>query len=421
MMAVVVSAGVAAAAPVPQPWVRPGALDGLGRAAFVWRGDVWIWGSGLGRPRDLGPGTDPVWSSDGRYIAFLRGAAGQAQSLWLAAAQGGAARGLVASATSQTVAWVPGTDTLVAASVPTAYTAKGQPEGTAGMWTFDAVTGVRVRLEAGTFVNTLAAGAGEVAYSVTLAATMPVPSDALYAEALRGGQPRRLTVAAGNGIDVASVQAGRVQYWIDYDHSASVAADGLPLYSMPLQGGRPVALGTTLRYRAWLTPGPSDILYLIAGGPRIAWSDKSLRRCNLATGLCTAIYGGATGVANDPAAAPSRGGILFVASPSRGNNWGFASARAASAWAASRRLWLWRPGQAARAVPGAPAGSYQPAFTADARYAVVVASGGVWRVDLATGKSQEVVGGFLSETPDAVFGFYGYRKDIAASFAFAPV
>jgi hypothetical protein len=60
-------------------------------------------------------------------------------------------------------------------------------------------------------------------------------------------------------------------------------------------------------------------------------------------------------------------------------------------------------------------------FTGRPGYALVVADGGVWRVNLTGGRSQEVVGGFLSQTLDAVFGFYGYRRDVAASFAFAPV
>jgi TolB protein len=80
------------------------------------------------------------------------------------------------------------------------------------------------------------------------------------------------------------MQAGRVQYWVDPQHSGSVAADGLALYSMPLRGGRAVGLGATLTYRPWLAAGSGDTVYLIAGGPRIAWSDKRLRRCDLATG-----------------------------------------------------------------------------------------------------------------------------------------
>jgi TolB protein len=420
-------AGTASAAPAPvppRPWLRATALAGLGRVAFVWRGGVWVAGNGLGRAHALGSGTDPVWSADGRYVLFFRPRA-ETDSLWLAPGAGGAARELLGSVVPTTVAWVPGTDRLLAASVPSGYTTDGKPEGSAGMWAFAAVGGGRMPILLGSWVNTLAVGDGEVAYSVTLPTShSPLGrTDALYtlslARPLR--RPRRLAVAPGGGIEVASVQAGRVQYWLDPMHSASLAADGLGLFSRPLGGGPAVGLGTTLTYRSWLAAGKGDTLYLIAGGPRIAWSDKSLRRCALASGRCESIYGGEAAVANDPAVSPSGKAVLFVASPSRGNNWGFdGKGRAVLAWQATRRLWLWRPGRPARPLPDAPRGVSMPTFTRDPHVALVVAQGGLWRVNLSTGRSREVIGGFLSRTADADIGYYGYRQDIAASFAFVP-
>jgi len=408
--AVMVTAPTAAsAAPtgMAAPWVSPAGLRGLGRVAFVWRGDLWVWGSGIPKPRDLGPGTSPLWSVDGRYVAFLRGPSAGVRSLWIAPARSGRAHEVLASSTAGLAAWLAGSDSLVAGSAPTGYSARGAPEGTPGLWLVSAATGRR-RALVPAFVNSLAVGGGNVAYSVTLPTVSPLGrSDALYVRPLSArGAGRRLVVAKGDGIDVASIQAGRVQYWLDYDHSASLAADGLPLYSVRAAGGRPVHLGTTL--------------YVIAGGPRIAWTGKSLRRCDLVTGACAPVYGGATAVANDPATAPSTTAVLFVAAPSRGDNWGFRSGRADAAWVARRRLWLWRPGGTAKAVTAAGGGVYAPAFAADPGVAVYVTALGVFRVDLRSGGRRAVVGGFLSQTADAEFGFYGYRTDVATDYAFTP-
>lgn len=413
-----------APAKAQSPWVKPHALAGVGRVAFVWRGDVWVWGSGLSAPRDLGSGVYPMWSPNGRSVAFLREPFAESRSqasLWVAQASG-TPREVQSSTAVGLAAWAPSGDRLVVATAPTGFSAEGRPEGPAELWAIDVATGARRLLEKGTFVTSLAVGNGKVVYSITLPGrTKAGRTDGLYAAALIGGPPRRIAVAPpGDGIQVASVQTGRVQYWLDPLHSASLAADGLPLDSVPLSGGRSVRIATTLTYTPWLAHGRGDTVDLISGDLRLAWTHKSLTQCDLATGRCRAVYGGASRVATDPAVSANGRIVLFVTSQARGNRWGFSNPNHILSWAATRQLWAWRPGTQPLPVRGAPSGAYDPAFTADPHDIVLLAKGGLWLVNRSTGRSSEVIGGFLPETPDAAVGYYGYRSDIPASYAFSP-
>ena len=93
----------------------------------------------------------------------------------------------------------------------------------------------------------------------------------------QGGEApeKLLTAPKGVGIELARYwpDARGLLFWYDPMHSASLAADGLGLYSLPLAGGSPRYLATTLPYRSWVQPNGRSIL-LIAGTTRIAWAGK---------------------------------------------------------------------------------------------------------------------------------------------------
>ena len=75
-------------------------------------------------------------------------------------------------------------------------------------------------------------------------------------------------------------------FWIDAMHSASLVADGLPLYTMPL-GGKPRLLTTMLTYPTWLAWSLSgQRVLLVTGGGRETWYAKCLAICDIYAATC---------------------------------------------------------------------------------------------------------------------------------------
>src|SRR5712692_3114466 len=78
--------------------------------------------------------------------------------------------------------------------------------------------------------------------------------------------------------------------WPDPDHSASIAADGLPLVSVRLAGGPGQTLATTLPYRPWVRWSPDGrSVAVVAGAGREPWQAKSLAVCSVPGGGCTPV------------------------------------------------------------------------------------------------------------------------------------
>ncbi len=110
----------------PRPTVDTTAFQGRGQLAFVSSGRLYVLdGSAAGRPATLhavaapGGATAPAWSPDGRWLAFLvvphspyPVVSDPMGTLWLANADGGAARPALANAGP--FSWSPATDVLAA-------------------------------------------------------------------------------------------------------------------------------------------------------------------------------------------------------------------------------------------------------------------------------------------------------------------
>lgn len=256
-----------------------------------------------------------------------------------------------------------------------------------------------------------------LAYSLTLPFHNPLTrSDALDTVSARGGAPTRRFVARDDGIQVAGWwPTGRgVMFWRDPLHAASIAADGLDLYTLPF-GGTPRRLGHTLTAPdalAW-SPSGRDLL-LVTGGGREAWHDKVLTLCAAPTGGCHSLWRHAREVALDPAWAPQGRRIAFVAARDLGPVAGFGTARTLMSWVQTRTLWVTDMRGRAAQVHAAGRGVYAPEWSHDGRELLYVRGSALWLIQPHAGLPVKIAD--LSLSSPSMSAGYGY---LPWSIAFA--
>ncbi|HET7558797.1 MAG TPA: hypothetical protein VFK80_02465, partial [Limnochordia bacterium] len=257
----------------------------------------------------------------------------------------------------------------------------------------------------------LADGSGWVV-SVTLPADNPSQrSDALYVAPLGAGGARQLFVAAGDGLRLAGPVSvtGRFAYWRDPLHSASLAADGLPLLVAEVGAGDPgsgspglpmsKSLATTLPYPAWVRWSPDGTrLLVVAGSGRDARRGKRLALCDAVAATCTDLPQPSGRVSLDPAFSPDGTRIAFVRASAVGDGMiggtsgeggggaggagsggiGGNVGAAAGGWAASRTLVIARSdGSGAHPLPNAGTGVEAPLW-ADRVHVLYWRDGALW-------------------------------------------
>ena len=197
-----------------------------------------------------------AWSADGRWLSV---------GTDLVPAAGGPvcrpfARGSGLYGGDPTLTWSPRGETLAAT------TAKGvflyRPGGLA-----------RRILPAGWNADGFSPG------GTRLAAEGPVRTRTLWAADLAGGRRTLLYRSPSDvvGAPRLALWSGRsVLFWTDAYESASIAADGLPLYAVPASGGGAVQLATAvLARRQFVVPCGSDAL-VVSGRDRYVSAGKSL-------------------------------------------------------------------------------------------------------------------------------------------------
>ncbi len=417
-----------------QPAVDAAALGGAGKLAFVWDGDLYVLD---GKAKTCvkvsasGQAAYPVWSADGRWLAYLS-LTGETESrsgsLWVVAADGTKAhevQGLPAPVSGGEFVWSPAENRLVVKCSDET----SEPPLRGGLWLVG-TSGAPVSLPADGAVGSFAwsPDGSEIAYSLTPSSDTPgpLPSDVLYTLPVDGNAaaatPAKVYEAKdGSGIMMAGFWPdGRgLVFWLDPLHSASLAADGLPLVSLALGGGEPKPLATTLANPGWLSAGPGNRLAVTEGTGRIEWSSKNLAVCDLAAGSRVSLANPAGCVATDPAWSPDGRTIAFVAAKDLGaDSWGFPGEEGLQAWVDSRTLWITGPdGLGARALEVAGRGVYDPVWTADGGSLLYIRSGAVWRIGLDGKDPLKVVGPFPAAKD--LFGFYG-QVDWSAELAWLP-
>ena len=379
------------------------AFRGQGRLAFLWGGQLFLLDGSKGVLRQItsqGQTTDPTWSPDGHRLAYLRDGV-----LWLTGADGsGAHRAAALPSVAASYTWSPRGDMLAVSLADSG--------GAAGALWLVSSRGQSRRLGVAAADPLWSPDGSRLAYSLTLPYRDPqTRSDALYTMSANGGHPTRIFVAQQSGIRLERwwPNGKGLTFRIDEQHSASLAADGLPLYTMPL-AGNPRLLTTSLGYPTWLAWSPSGRqMLLVAGGGRETWHGKSLAICDVYAARYRALPQPSGVVSLDPTWSPSGREIAFVRARDLGDPGGFDSTPMLSAWVRTRTLWLASAtGAGARQLTAAGSGIYEPQWSADGRHLLYIHANSLWLIDTRGGPARRILGPFPT-TPDLYpLGYYGH-------------
>ena len=384
------------------PVVDVRAFRGQGRLAFLWGGQLFLLDGSKGVLRQItsqGQTTDPIWSPDGHRLAYLRDGA-----LWLARADGsGAHRAATLPSVAASYTWSPRGD-MLAVSLADSERAAG------ALWLISS-QGQSHRLGVAAADPLWSPDGSRLAYSLTLPYRDPqTRSDALYTRAANGGHPTRIFVAQQSGIRLERwwPNGKGLTFRIDEQHSASLAADGLPLYTMPL-AGKPRLLTTSLGYPTWLAWSPSGRqMLLVAGGRRETWHGKGLAICDVYAARCRTLPQPSGVISLDPTWSPSGRDIAFVRARDLGDAGGFDNTRTVSAWVRTHTLWLADATGAGARQLAAGSGIYEPQWSADGQHLLYIRANSLCLIDARGGPARRILGPFPT-TPDLYpLGYYGH-------------
>ncbi|HBC92182.1 MAG TPA: hypothetical protein DCZ10_04555 [Pelotomaculum sp.] len=389
------------------PDVNTAAFKDQGDLAFIRQGLLYMLDGETGEVRPLtvsGKALQPAWSYDGQWLAFIRVTDPNSDSgqLWLVRRDGSSlhqVQDLPGLAVRDSFSWSPASDMLAVAMRD-------------GVWLVPAEGEPSRLVQSEETYNFAWSPDGKIlAYNITLPSEEPQNrSDALYTLEVDGGQPVERLVAPQAGIRVTSwwPDGKGILYWLDPFHSASLAADGMGLWSLRLGETEPKLLTSGLAHRGWQSLSPQGDLVMVSGGERIVWAGKSLSTIDPATGSVRELNNPEGSVSIDPSFSPDGRRIAFVAAKNLGNDvWGFSKPEELADWVATRTLWLRNAdGSGAQPLTAAGPGVYQPTWSKDGDRILYVQDNALWIIGTDGGEPEKVLDLF-SEGED-LFGFYGY-------------
>jgi dipeptidyl aminopeptidase/acylaminoacyl peptidase len=375
--------------------------EDLGMLAYVHQGDLWIRQLPNGSPRRLTSSGDvsaPRWSPSGAWLLYCAG-----DQLRIIKVLGKDNRQLGPC----DGAWSPRADVLVhmtgsGASIvtPGEWRERPLPEQ-ATLWSPDGTALAFVR---------------EQPQASQRAANDSPRSASLWRIAADG---RRVVIYAPapseDGMILAAWPGAHILFWSDPLFSASLLADGVPLWEVPSAGGQPHELApATLAYLDFLAlSSDSQRIALVVGAGRETWADKRIAVADLNGGEL-AYLTGATTAAVSPDWSPDDRRIAFAAAADGGP---LDDDDAAAAAIAQRRIWAMRPdGSDKRQLTRDPAyRDERPRWSADGRHLLFVrvdklGRAGLWLMR-ADGGDLARVADDLGPFPDAeslALGYYGH-------------
>jgi Tol biopolymer transport system component len=397
---------------VPSPEnVVPG--PGLGRLAYIQRGDLWVETLPDGKAQQLttdGLHTQPRWSPSGEWLAYRDGD----DQVWVTRSDGSDGHPLAEGRVSA-FAWAPGEDSL-------AYILDDHE--------------LRLTGAGGTGDQTLVAS--EQSQQIHSLAWSPDGNWIAYELRERQGDQAsylglwKIPVSGGGAVEITDTTdfemlAGIYQLagWTSDGQSlifwggnpffsASIAADGLPLIRVPAGGGEPQEVAqSALLYTDFvrLDPSVSGRLAVVTGGGREAWTNKRLYLFENSSSAPLSPDGEAI---SSVAWSPDGKRLAYSSAPDAGQLAGGEPARQALM---GRNIWVLDPGSGEpHQLTDDP--SYRdeyPFWSADGSTLLFVrmddqSQVSVWTVPAAGGETQIVLDGLSTEglANSGWFGFYGH-------------
>lgn len=390
------------------------AFKNMGDLAFVWQGMLWLLDGKTGETRQLSNSVqafNPIWSYDGQWIAFIRplGLNAATGQLWLVRRDGQEAhqvKGITVPVYGRSFSWSPKDDIL----------AVSEPDK--GLWLVP-VNGTP-HLEVGgslSFSPCWSPDGKSIAYSVTLPYDANKPenrSDALYTLTVSNGEVIKLLTIPNAGIDVAGwwTDSRGLLYWVDPDHSASIAADGLYLWSLPFGKLEPKRLLLGLESPGWLSISAKGQLLMVTGGGRIIWTEKSLATINPESGSTQELPNPAGCVAIDPSFSPDGNSIAFVTAKNLGKNIvGFDKPDGYANWVTTRTLWIENAnGSGSHPLKSAGQGVYQPTWSKSGNHILYAKNNSLWIVKTNGENPEKVLGPFPDWQDQFSYSWYNQES-----------
>jgi dipeptidyl aminopeptidase/acylaminoacyl peptidase len=379
--------------------VDAAAFAGHGELAFVSRGTLWVLdGASRTLRRVAAPGmtpADPVFSPDGRWLAFLGMRPGSASvALWVADGDGAGAHEIHGLSVAGFLGWSPARDVLAVTAGPlTRHIPYGAPTTVRLVWPSGAVRPV-VRV-AGIFSAVWSPGGTSIAV-----ATNHWPSATTLASyPLAGGPPTvwlRLDARRGVLDGMREILIDPVGWWPHRGIGFWVFGDGMvhnndqtPLNLISAAGARPHLVGYTLSDNTTdaVAAAPNGWLAIVNNGPaafgRLIWQAKHVEACAPVTAACSAVPSPRGTVTLDPAWSPGGTTLAFVGAPASATP-GFPQ-QVVARWYDAHQLWLYDPATHSMRKLNA-SGATVPAWSADGRSLLYIARDGIWLLPRISGR-----------------------------------
>jgi len=391
------------------PQVNVDAFKGQGRMAFVWNGLLYVLDGDKGtltKLSDAGQARWPKWSPDGQWLAYICYSDTQMNDSKLLTvkpdgSQSYEVTNLPLPVNSDGISWLPTSDVLIVS--PEVF-----PEGQGLYMVRPGETLSKVNDNPGV----LSPDGKIIAYAETLPSYNEeypgMRSDALYVVPIEGGEPVQLYIAKEAGIHVAGWWPDNkgLLFRIAVHHSASIMSDGTGLYSLPLTGGEPRLLTTSIKHSEWLSWSPDGSkLLAVKGTGREIWQNKSLVVCDVKTGENIDLPQRPNTVSLDPDWSPDGKHIAYVEAVERKDD--LSDAEEVTSWEQTRILWVAdADGKNARQINEAGTGINRPLWSRDGSHIIYLKDNSIWLINI-NGGSPVKIAGPLPDAPNSP-GYYGY-------------
>jgi hypothetical protein len=412
------------------------ALAGNGELAYVAAGRLYLLGGSAGTLHRVslpGLASAPAWSTDHRWLAVQVTPPAPVSNpfqaeptvLYVLRADGSGIRPLTPKSwTTQQDAWAPARDELAAVVTPPAT---GTSIPASRLETIDPVSGaVRVLLSAPAVSGvawspdnkTLAAGVGET-HGQPGTNSFHWVGD-LETLSASGGLAAVVRSWAGGLLELAGwwPDGSGLLYWPDFQGSASLAADGLPLDSIQLGSSAPRTLvASMLVHGSWIAfaPGGRD-LAVVSGGNREIWlGGKAITICGQSTS-CKQVLQPSGTVSMQPGWPPA-GRLTFARGSASGpfgpNGRADFSPAWITRWEATQQLWSAAGNGAGELrIAGTDPGALDPIWAKNGAL-LFVRDSWLWVLPAGSHSAERVAGPLNDITGTTFYGYVPYPQLIA--------